>query len=91
VLDRCRFTLICDAVFSADNSVMAYGVCKLTGKSGKFVKSHLLPKALTRPGVAGEYFISGGQGCRPKKRWTSWYDQELVIKKGEDILANYDN
>ena len=70
---------------------MKYGVCKLTGRSGKFVKSHLLPRALTRPNVAGEYFISGGQGRRPKKSWTSWYDEELVIKKGEDILADYDN
>jgi hypothetical protein len=70
---------------------MAYGVCKLTGRSGKFIKSHLLPRALSKPGVAGEYFVSGGQGSRPKKSWTSWYDEQLVIRKGEDILADYDN
>jgi hypothetical protein len=70
---------------------MAYGVCKLTGKSGKFVKSHLLPKALTRPGVAGECFISGGPGRRPKKRFSSWYDEKLVIQEGENVLADYDN
>jgi hypothetical protein len=70
---------------------MGYGVCKLTGNSGTFVKAHLLPKAVTRPTVAGEYFISGGEGSRPKKSWSSWYDEELVIRKGEDILARYDN
>ncbi|VIO79223.1 hypothetical protein CI41S_67910 [Bradyrhizobium ivorense] len=34
-----------------------YGVCRLTGQLGKFVKAHLLPKALTRPGVAGTPFV----------------------------------
>jgi hypothetical protein len=70
---------------------MAYGVCKLTGKSGEFIKSHLLPRALTSLGVAGERRISGGQGSRPKRSWTSWYDEELVVKEGEEILADYDN
>jgi hypothetical protein len=70
---------------------MAYGVCKLTGNSGQFVESHLIPKALSRPTVAGKYFISGGQGKPPKKSWSSWYDQGLVIRKGESILSDYDN
>jgi hypothetical protein len=67
------------------------GVCKLTGNAGQFVASHLIPKALTRPSVAGEYFISSGHGNAPKKSWSSWYDEELVIRKGEKILADYDN
>jgi hypothetical protein len=70
---------------------MAYGVCKLTGNAGQFVEAHLVPKALTRPSVAGEHFISGGLGDRPKKSWSSWYDGESVIRKGEAILAEYDN
>jgi hypothetical protein len=70
---------------------MTNGVCKLTGNSGKFVRSHLIPKALTRPSVAGGYFISAGPGIRPKKSWSSWYDEELVIRKGERILADYDD
>jgi hypothetical protein len=69
---------------------MAYGVCKLTGNSGQFVEAHLIPKSLTRPSVPGEYFISGGQRERPKKSWSSWYDKELVIQKGENILRDYD-
>jgi len=70
---------------------MVYGICKLTGNSGEFVESHLIPKALTRPTIAGDRFISGGQGNLPKKSWSSWYDANLVIKKGELILAEYDN
>jgi hypothetical protein len=57
----------------------------------QFVESHLIPKALSRPSVAGQYFISSNQGKRPKKSWSSWYDKELVIRKGEAILADYDN
>jgi hypothetical protein len=70
---------------------MAHGVCKLTGNSGIYVKSHLLPKALTRRSNPNGHFITGGPGRRPKKSWSSWYDEELVIRKGEDILERYDN
>jgi hypothetical protein len=70
---------------------MAYGICKLMGNSGQFVEAHLIPKALTKPSVPGRHFISGGLGNPPKKSWSSWYDGELVIRKGEQILAEYDN
>jgi hypothetical protein len=36
---------------------IGYGTCKLTGNHGKFVKSHLIPRALTRHSVRGNYFI----------------------------------
>jgi hypothetical protein len=68
-----------------------HGVCKRTGRTGKFVKSHLIPQAFTRPSIAGAFFISGGEGYRPKRNWTSWYDAELVTQEGEEILATYDN
>jgi hypothetical protein len=67
------------------------GICKLTGKQGRFVRSHLLPKALTRPSVRGNRLIQGGQGSRPKRTWDSWYDDKLVTREGEDILAHYDS
>ena len=67
------------------------GVCKLTGKSGTFVDSHLLPKAITKPNISGAYFIEGGQGNRPVRRFSSWYDNNLVTRDGEDILARYDS
>lgn len=69
---------------------MAEGKCKLTGVTGKFVKAHIIPEALTRPAVKGAPLIQSGQGSRPIRRWTSWYDDEIVIREGEDILAKYD-
>jgi len=32
---------------------MANGVCKLTGQPGRFVRSHLIPFALTKPDMEG--------------------------------------
>ena len=66
------------------------GRCKLTGCYGKFVKSHLLPKALTRPSRSGLGFVQAGYGTRPIRRWDSWYDPKLTIRKGEDILERLD-
>jgi hypothetical protein len=67
------------------------GVCKLTMRRGIFVKSHIVPKALTPKEVpGGPMFQSDGHEF-PKKRFDSWYDQQLVIRKGEDILASIDD
>lgn len=68
-----------------------HGQCKLTGHRGKFVASHLIPKALTRPQAKGMPFVEAGMGKRPLRRWDSWYDTCLVIRKGEDILSEIDN
>lgn len=66
------------------------GICKLTGKNGRFVRSHLLPKALTRPSIRSSHFIQSGHGSPPRIRWDSWYDDELVTREGEDSLTRYD-
>lgn len=66
------------------------GRCKLTGEVGPFVKSHLLPRALTLPRSGGEAFPQIHSGERPKKRRDSWYDLQLVTQAGEDILTSYD-
>jgi len=71
---------------------MSEGVCKLTGEHGPFVKSHILPAALTRPELQGaplEQFRKGDE--RPIRRWTGWYDPQLVTAAGEKILSDYDN
>lgn len=68
---------------------MASDTCRLTGKPGTFVKAHIIPEALTKPPV-GKMFYQAGQGTRPIRRRTSWYDQGLVIRDGEDILRDYD-
>ncbi|WP_143534728.1 hypothetical protein [Notoacmeibacter marinus] len=66
------------------------GVCRLTGEFGRFVDSHLLPKALTRADGVDPYLIQAGYG-RTMKRFSSWYDRRLVTSAGEKILAEYDN
>ena len=66
-------------------------LCKLTRTRGTFVKSHLLPRALTRPSKPGNPFIEHGEGRRPVKRWDSWFDYGLVTREGEDILAEIDD
>lgn len=67
------------------------GDCSLTGKEGKFVDAHILPKALTRPAIRGEALYQSTKGKGYKKRFSSWYDKSLVIREGEDILARIDN
>ncbi|MER9568880.1 hypothetical protein NKI77_06790 [Mesorhizobium opportunistum] len=70
---------------------MASGICKLTGEFGKYVDSHLLPKALTKAGGLGVPFTQSGMGRRPSTRHSSWYDNRLVTQAGEDILAKLDD
>lgn len=66
-------------------------LCKLTGHYGKFVDSHLIPRALTRPDAPGKPFVQAGEGNRPTRRWDSWYDPALTTREGEDILAALDD
>jgi hypothetical protein len=68
---------------------MANGVCKLTGNTGKFVDAHLIPKALTKP-EKGPPFIHSIVGLRPVRRWSGFYDSNLVTQQGENILASLD-
>lgn len=65
------------------------GICKLTGKFGFLVDSHLIPKALTRP-EKNFPFLQGGVGRKTIRRWSSWYDPNLVTAEGEKILETYD-
>lgn len=67
------------------------GVCKLTGWEGQFVRAHIFPAALTRPAISGASLIQAGEGTRPVRRWSSWYDRALVTREGENILAEYDD
>ena len=66
------------------------GVCKLTGKHGKFVDSHILPRALTQLSRSGEKIRETALGSRPRWRPATWYDNRLVIREGEDILEAID-
>ncbi|BEV14336.1 hypothetical protein HBDW_11240 [Herbaspirillum sp. DW155] len=66
-------------------------VCRLTRTSGVYVKSHLLPLALTRLSLSGEKFFEAGHGHGRRKVSSSWYDQNLTTRLGEDILAKIDS
>ncbi|HAV4459572.1 TPA: hypothetical protein ACIFCT_002740 [Acinetobacter baumannii] len=67
-----------------------FGICKLTGEYGQFIKSHLIPQALTKPEIKGGIMKEIGEGLRAKKATSSWYDSEIVTKHGEDILTEFD-
>jgi hypothetical protein len=68
-----------------------FGTCALTGDQGQFVKSHLIPRALTRLSRKGEKFIQSGIGEPMTRVPDSWYDLKLVTRVGEDILADIDD
>lgn len=67
------------------------GVCRLTGETGPFVDSHIIPRALTVADRDGDHFVEHGDGTRPKRRSNSWYDNELVTRSGEDKLSLIDD
>lgn len=69
---------------------MTSGKCALTLKHGSFVESHLIPRALTQPISKGVGFMQLSEQAKPKRRWSSWYDNRLVTREGEDILADLD-
>lgn len=68
-----------------------FGTCKLTGVIGPFVKSHILPAALTKPAYPGGILFQHGSGRRAQKRRTSWYDPSIVCADGESILSDLDD
>lgn len=67
------------------------GVCKLTGEQGVYVKSHILPNALTGRDGKAEPFFEVGLGGKRVKRFSSWYDYNLVIAEGEKYLEKIDD
>jgi hypothetical protein len=73
------------------NGNVRLGQCKLTGAHGRFVKSHIIPEALTETSWRGEPLTQKGRNGRHIKRWASWYDSRLVTAEGEAILASYDD
>lgn len=69
----------------------SHGTCKLTGQVGPFVASHIIPEALTRPSGRGSPLIQYGENQSSTRRWTSWYDPELVTAEGERYLSDLDS
>ncbi|WP_417239366.1 hypothetical protein [Celeribacter halophilus] len=68
-----------------------YGICALTLTEGNYVDAHIVPKALTKPEYKGAPLLQSTKGKGHKKRFSSWYDKNLVTREGEDILAEIDD
>ena len=66
------------------------GQCKMMDTEVRFVKSHLIPRALTPPRSDGVAFPQFGGRRRPSRRFDSWYDLQLVGQEGEAVLAALD-
>lgn len=66
------------------------GFCQLTKVHGQFVKSHIIPASLTRLNSDGQKIVEVGIGLGVKKKPATWYDNQLVIRSGEDILEAID-
>jgi hypothetical protein len=75
----------------SQSGLMTIGTCKLTGEVGLFVKAHIIPQALSYGAAKDMPFAQAGADHPPIKRWTSWYDPNIVTRAGEDILAKYDD
>lgn len=69
---------------------MAEGRDRLTGSRGRYVKAHIIPKALTYRGASDTPFAQAGRDSPPIKRWDSWYDLALVTEDGEKVLTDHD-
>lgn len=67
------------------------GICKLTLKKGRFVDSHILPRALTMLSSTGEKAVQAKIGAKTVQRFQGWYDNTLAIHEGEKILSEIDN
>lgn len=65
--------------------------CKLTGKVGRGVKSHIIPRAFTDKNLDKVTRLQSGLGQPPRLLHTSWYDEKIVTREGEDILAKIDS
>ncbi|WP_267358899.1 MULTISPECIES: hypothetical protein [unclassified Methylobacterium] len=68
-----------------------FGVCRLTGTRGKFAKSHLIPRAFTKPTENGAPLLQAGHRTPISERYDSWYDRQIVTQEGEYILGQIDD
>lgn len=66
------------------------GICALTGDNDVFVRSHIIPKTLTKLSRNGERFMEKSLTSKYSWRSNSWYDYNLVTRRGEDILSKID-
>lgn len=65
--------------------------CLMTGMEGAFVNSHLIPQAFIRRVGSAPFKELSSDGATPKKRYTGWYDSNIVTRHGENILSALDD
>ena len=69
-------------------------VCKLTGKSGRAVKAHIVPKAfyeLPPQSEGTNRLLTNTPGQFPKKIPVGIYDDAIVTSEGESLFDPWDN
>ena len=69
-------------------------ICKLTGREGKPVKAHIIPKAfyeLPPQKKGSNLLLSNVSGTFPKKLPVGIYDSTIVTKDGENIFDPLDD
>ncbi len=70
-------------------------ICKLTGKNGKPVKAHIIPKAFFINDGKGGYIFSpkdwNDTTTTHKRSLIGVYDQKILIDEGERYFANVDD
>lgn len=60
------------------------------GTVGQFRRAHIIPAAFMRRAAAAP-FMEGDGISRSKKRFTGWYDENILGAEGEALIARYDN
>lgn len=64
-------------------------ICKLTGKEGKGVKAHLIPKSFYKITQTPSLLIS--KKTYPKRLQAGLYDNQIVTSEGEKIFEKLDD
>lgn len=59
------------------------------GTEGPFRRAHIIPNAFMRRASDAPFMESDGH-LRSKKRFTGWYDENILGAEGEALLAQYD-
>lgn len=67
-----------------------YGLCKLTGREGPLAKAHIIPDAFMRRASAAPFMERDGVS-RSIKRFTGWYDRDILGGEGEALIAAFDD
>lgn len=64
-------------------------LCKLTGKEGKGVKAHLIPRSFHY--ISDKPSLVMSNNDHPKRLWGGLYDSEIVTAEGEEIFKKLDD